>query len=73
MVTYITAYIVVYSSLYSIQSQSLHGGDSSECIEASPKEKHSRMTLHYIMQNDSARDLVLPPMWYLQFIRLWKL
>jgi len=55
----------VYSGLYSIHSQSLHGGDSSECIESakqpSPMEKSSRMTLHYIIQNDSARDLVLSP------------
>ena len=30
-------------------------------IQLSPVEKSSRTTLHYIIQNDSARDLVLPP------------
>jgi len=29
-----TRYIVVYRGLYSIPSQSLHGGDSSECLES---------------------------------------
>ena len=69
MVTYITAqysHVVVCSGLYPVRSQSLHGGYSSGCVESamqpSSTEKSSRMTLHYVMQNDSARDLVLPPL-----------
>ena len=54
----------MYSGLYSIHSQSLHGRDSSECSERTKQptrtEKSSRTTLHYIIQNGSARDLVLP-------------
>ena len=68
MVTYITAqyrHVVVCSGLYPVRSQSLHGRYSSGCIESamqpSSTEKSSRTTLHYVMQNDSARDLVLPP------------
>ena len=68
MVTYITAqyrHVVVCSGLYPVRSQSLHGGYSSGCIESamqpSSTEKSSRTTLHYVIQNDSARDLVLPP------------
>ena len=70
MVTYITAqyrHVVVCSGLYPVRSQSLHGGYvySSGCIESAMKpssmEKSSRTTLHYVIQNDSARDLVLPP------------
>ena len=68
MVTYITAqyrHVVVCSGLYPVRSQSLHGGYSSGCFESamqpSSTEKSSRTTLHYVMQNDSARDLVLPP------------
>ena len=67
MVTYITAqyrHVVVCSGLYPVQSHSLHGGYSSGCIESalqpSSTEKSSRTTLHYVIQNDSARDLVLP-------------
>ena len=37
---------------------------TSGCIEnakqPSPMEKSSRMTLHYVMPNNSAQDLVLP-------------
>ena len=69
MVTYITAqyrHVVVCSGLYPVRSQSLHGGYSSGCIESamqpSSTEKSSRTTLHYVIQNDSARDLVLPPL-----------
>ena len=69
MVTYITAkysHVVVCSGLYPVRSQSLHGGYSSGCVESamqpSSTEKSSRTTLHYVMQNDSARDLVLPPL-----------
>ena len=65
MVTYITAqyrHVVVCSGL--LYPQSLHGGYSSGCIESamqpSSTEKSSRTTLHYVIQNDSARDLVLP-------------
>ena len=68
MVTYITAqyrHAVVCSGLYPVRSQSLHGGYSSGCFESamqpSSTEKSSRTTLHYVIQNDSARDLVLPP------------
>ena len=68
MVTYITAqyrHVVVCSGLYPVRSQSLHGGYSSGCFESamqpSSTEKSSRTTLHYVIQNDSARDLVLPP------------
>ena len=68
MVTYITAqyrHVVVCSGLYPVRSQSLHGGYSSGCFESamqpSSMEKSSRTTLHYVIQNDSARDLVLPP------------
>ena len=68
MVTYITAqyrHVVVCSGLYPVRSQSLHGGYSSGCIESAMKpsstEKSSGTTLHYVIQNDSARDLVLPP------------
>ena len=68
MVTYITAqyrHVVVCSGLYPVRSQSLHGGYSSGCIESamqpSSTEKSSRTTLHYVILNDSARDLVLPP------------
>ena len=70
MVTYITAqyrHVVVCSGLYPVRSQSLHGGYSSGCIESamqpSSTEKSSRTTLHYVIQNDSARDLVLPPLY----------
>ena len=66
MVTYITAqyrHVVVCSGLYPVRSQSLHGGYSSGCIESamqpSSTEKSSRTTLHYVIQNDSTRDLVL--------------
>ena len=66
MVTYITAqyrHVVVCSGLYPVRSQSLYGGYSSGCIESamqpSSKEKSSRTTLHYVIQNDSARD---PPL-----------
>ena len=69
MVTYITAqyrHVVVCSGLYPVRSQSLHRGCSSGCIESamqpSSTEKSSRTTLHYVIQNDSARDLVLPPL-----------
>ena len=69
MVTYITAqyrHVVVCSDLYPVRSQSLHGGYSSGCFESamqpSSTEKSSRTTLHYVIQNDSARDLVLPPL-----------
>ena len=68
MVTYITAqyrHVVVCSGLYPVRSQSLHGGYSSGCFESamqpSSTEKSSRTTLHYVIQNDSARDLVLLP------------
>ena len=68
MVTYITAqyrHVVVCSGLYPVRSQSLHGGYSSGCIESAMQpsftEKSSRTTLHYVIRNDSARDLVLPP------------
>ena len=66
--TYITAqyrHVVVCIGLYPVRSQSLHEGYSSGCIESamqpSSTEKSSRTTLHYVMQNDSACDLVLPP------------
>ena len=69
MVTYITAqyrHVVVCSGLYPVRSQSLYGGYSSGCIESamqpSSTEKSSRTTLHYVILNDSARDLVLPPL-----------
>ena len=69
MVTYITAqyrHVVVCSGLYPVRSQSLHGGYSSGCFEnamqPSSTEKSSRTTLHYVIQNESARDLVLPPL-----------
>ena len=69
MVTYITAqyrHVVACSGLYPVRSQSLHGGYSSGCFESamqpSSMEKSSRTTLHYVIQNDSARDLVLPPL-----------
>ena len=69
MVTYITAqyrHVVVCSGLYPVRSQSLHGGYSSGCIESAMQpsftEKSSRTTLHYVVRNDSARDLVLPPL-----------
>ena len=65
MVTYITAqyrHVVVCSGLYPVRSQSLHGGYSSGCFEnamqPSSTEKSSRTTLHYVIQNESARDLV---------------
>ena len=68
MVTYITAqyrHVAVCSDLYPVRSQSLHGDYSSGCIEnelqPSSTEKSSRTTLHYVILNDSARDLVLPP------------
>ena len=68
MVTYITAqyrHVVVRSGLYPVRSQSLHGGYFSGCIESAMQpsftEKSSRTTLHYVIRNDSARDLVLPP------------
>ena len=52
------------SGLYPVRSQSLHGDYSSGCIESamqpSSTEKSSRTTLHYVILNDSARDLVLP-------------
>ena len=55
----------MYSSLYSIHSQSLHGEDSSECIESakqpSPMEKSCRTTLHYIMQMTVHVILPYPP------------
>ena len=71
MVTYITAqyrHVVVCSGLYPVRSQSLHGGYSSECIESAIQrntaffhgEKQYRTTLHYVIRNDGARDLVLP-------------
>ena len=69
MVTYITAqyrHVVVCSGLYPVRSQSLHGGYSLGCIESAMQpsftEKSSRTTLHYVIRNDSARDLVLPPL-----------
>ena len=31
-------------------------------MQPSSTEKSSRTTLHYVIQNDSARDLVLPPL-----------
>ena len=69
MVTYITAqyrHVAVCSGLYPVRSQSLHGDYSSGCIESamqpSSTEKSSRTTLHYVILNDSARDLVLPPL-----------
>ena len=69
MVTYITAqyrHVVVCSGLYPVRSQSWHGGYSSGCFESamqpSSTEKSGRTTLHYVIQNDSARDLVLPPL-----------
>ena len=69
MVTYITAqyrHVVVCSGLYPVRSQSLHGGYSSGCTESAMQpsftEKSSRTTLHYVIRNDSARDLVLPPL-----------
>ena len=70
MVTYIhvTAqyrHVAVCSGLYPVRSPSLHGGYTPGCIEsamqASSTEKSSRTTLHYVIQNDSARDLVPPP------------
>ena len=69
MVTYITAqyrHVVACSGLYPVRSQSLHGGYSSGCFESamqpSSTEKSSRTTLHYVIQNDNARDLVpVPP------------
>ena len=70
MVTYVTAqyrHVVVCSGLYPVRSQSLHGGYSSGCFESAmqpsstEKIKSSRTTLHYVIQNDSARDLVLCP------------
>ena len=67
MVTYITAqyrHVAVCSGLYPVRSQSLHGDYSSGCIENAMQpstEKSSRTTLHYVILNDSARDLVLPP------------
>ena len=71
MVTYITAqyrHVVVCSGLYPVRSQSLNGGYSSGCFEStmqpSSTEKSSRTALHYVIQNDSARDLVLPPQSY---------
>ena len=77
MVTYITAqyrHVVVCSGLYPVRSQSLHGGYSSGCIESAMQpsftEKSSRTTLHYVIRNDSARDLVLPP-WVLQQQKGW--
>ena len=69
MVTYVTAqyrHVVVCSGLYPVRSQSLHGGYSSGCFESamqpSSTEKSSKTTLYYVIQNDSARDLVLPPL-----------
>ena len=69
MVTYITAqyrHVVVCSGLYPVRSQSLHGGYSSgrikSAMQPSSTEKSSRTTLHYVIQNGSARDLVLPPL-----------
>ena len=69
MVTYITAqyrHVAVCSGLYPVRSQSLHGDYSSGCIESemqpSSTEKCSRTTLHYVILNDSARDLVQPPL-----------
>ena len=53
------------SGLYPVRSQSLHGGYSSGCIVSAMQpftEKSSRTTLHYVIRNDSARDLVLPPL-----------
>ena len=74
MVTYITAqyrHVVVCSGLSPVRSQSLHGGYSSGCFESavqpSSTEKSSRTTLHYVIQNDSARDLVLPPLVAIHF------
>ena len=68
-VTYITAqyrHVAVCSGLYPVRSQSLHGDYSSGCIESamqpSSTEKSNRTTLHYVILNDSARDLVLPPL-----------
>ena len=58
--------MVVYSGLHVASSQPLHG---EYCIESAmqpspPTEKSSRTTLHYVnvIQNDSAHDLVLPPL-----------
>ena len=68
MVTYVTAqyrHVVVCSGLYPVRSQSLHGGYSSGFFESamqpSSTEKSSKTTLYYVIQHDSARDLVLPP------------
>ena len=77
MVTYITAqyrHVAVCSGLYPVRSQSLHGDYSSGCIESamqpSSTEKSSRTTLHYVILNDSARDLVLPPLvWGMRLTR----
>ena len=45
--------------------QAFHGGDSSWFIESTKKPsstvKSNRTTLHYITQDDSTHDLVLPP------------
>ena len=77
MVTYITAqyrHVVVCSGLYPVRSQSLHGGYSSGCIESAMQpsftEKSSRTTLHYVIRNDSARDLVLPPLIWCRYFHL---
>ena len=47
-------------------NNSFHGRYSSGCIESathpSPVKKSSRTTLHSVMQNDGARDLVLRPL-----------
>ena len=65
MVTYITAqyrHVVVCSGLYPVRSQSLHGGYSS--MQPSSTD--------YVIQNDSARDLVLPPLltiWHARLVR----
>ena len=77
MVTYITAqyrHVAVCSGLYPVRSQSLHGDYSSGCIESamqpSSTEKSSRTTLHYVILNDSARDLVLPPLVLLYMLKI---
>ena len=56
-------HIAVCTGLYAGRAKSLHVRYSLGCIESSiqpsPMEKSSRTTLHYVIQTDSARDLVL--------------
>ena len=55
---------VEHSDIYVISLQSFYGGHSG-CIEStnqpSPMKKSCRTTLQYVIQNDGARDLVIPP------------